>query len=133
MTPDRRLFLTASLAAAAVGLAGCSGDNSAAPSINDTQQPLTLAASEVPSGGGVIMKGRGFVVTQPTDGEFRAFSAVCPHQGCEVSNIVEGDIVCGCHGSRFNLADGALKKGPATRGLGPANVALAGDTLTVTA
>ena len=38
MTPDRRLFLTASLAAAAVGLAGCSGDNSAAPSINDAQQ-----------------------------------------------------------------------------------------------
>lgn len=132
MTPDRRAFLTVSLAAAAVGLAGCSGDNSAAPSINDPQQPLTLPVADVPSGGGVILKGRGVVVTQPSDGDFRAFSAICPHQGCEVTAIVEADIVCGCHGSRFGLADGALKKGPATRGLDPATVTRAGDTLTVT-
>ncbi|MGA4669738.1 ubiquinol-cytochrome c reductase iron-sulfur subunit [Propionibacteriaceae bacterium Y1923] len=132
MTPDRRLFLTASLAAAAVGLAGCSGDNSSAPSINEPREPITIPVADVPSGGGVVLKGRGFVVTQPTDGDFKAFSAICPHQGCEVTNVADNEIICGCHGSRFNLSSGAVTRGPATTGLGAATVTRDGDTLTVT-
>lgn len=132
MTPDRRAFITVSLAAAATGLAGCSGDASDSPTVFDPSTPITLPVSDVPSGGGVILKGKGVVVTQPTDGEFKAFSAICPHQGCEVSNVAEGDIICGCHGSRFALADGAVKKGPATSGLSPATLTQSGDTLTVT-
>lgn len=40
----------------------------------------------------------------------------CSHRGCSLSEgTVEGDeIVCGCHGSRFDLRDGALRHGPAT-------------------
>jgi nitrite reductase/ring-hydroxylating ferredoxin subunit/uncharacterized membrane protein len=40
----------------------------------------------------------------------------CSHRGCPLSDgDVEGDeIVCGCHGSRFSLRDGAVKHGPAT-------------------
>lgn len=133
MTPDRRQFLTVSLAVAATsaGLAGCSGGTGDAPSINSPRTPVTLPVGDVPAGGGVILKGQGFVVTQPTQGDFKAFSAICPHQGCEVSSIAEGDIICGCHGSRFALADGSVKKGPATTGLGAAQVTHAGDTLTV--
>ena len=130
MTPDRRVFLTVSLAAAATGLVGCSGDASNSPDMNQPSGPITLPITDVPSGGG-ILKGQGYVVTQPSDGQFKAFSAVCPHQGCEVSNIVEDEIVCGCHGSRFALADGSLKKGPATTGLDPATVTRDGDTLTL--
>ncbi len=40
----------------------------------------------------------------------------CSHRGCPLSDgEVEGDeIVCGCHGSRFSLRDGAVKHGPAS-------------------
>jgi nitrite reductase/ring-hydroxylating ferredoxin subunit/uncharacterized membrane protein len=40
----------------------------------------------------------------------------CSHRGCSLSEgSVEGsEIVCGCHGSRFDLRNGAVRGGPAT-------------------
>lgn len=40
----------------------------------------------------------------------------CSHRGCSLSDgRLEGDdVVCACHGSRFDVRDGALKHGPAT-------------------
>jgi len=40
----------------------------------------------------------------------------CSHRGCSLSEgDLEGtEIVCGCHGSRFDLRTGALRGGPAT-------------------
>lgn len=40
----------------------------------------------------------------------------CSHRGCSLSvGKLEGDeIECACHGSRFSLRDGALRRGPAT-------------------
>lgn len=40
----------------------------------------------------------------------------CSHRGCALSDgEVQGDeIVCSCHGSRFDLRDGSLRGGPAT-------------------
>jgi cytochrome b6-f complex iron-sulfur subunit len=50
-----------------------------------------------------------------TAGGFEAYSAVCPHLGCEVTP--EGDgFNCPCHGSRFD-AHGVLLKGPAAASL----------------
>jgi nitrite reductase/ring-hydroxylating ferredoxin subunit/uncharacterized membrane protein len=41
----------------------------------------------------------------------------CSHRGCSLAETGEVDgetIECGCHGSRFNLRDGAVERGPAT-------------------
>src|SRR3954463_1667775 len=40
----------------------------------------------------------------------------CSRRGCSLSEgSVEGDeIVCGCHGSRFDRRDGSVRQGPAT-------------------
>ncbi len=40
----------------------------------------------------------------------------CAHRGCSLSEgELDGeDVVCGCHGSRFALRNGALRNGPAT-------------------
>lgn len=48
--------------------------------------------------------------------EIYAIHDRCSHRGCSLSEgTVEGrEVVCGCHGSRFDLRDGALKGGPAT-------------------
>ena len=41
----------------------------------------------------------------------------CSHRGCSLSEMgtVDGEVIeCNCHGSRFNLSDGSLLRGPAT-------------------
>ncbi len=73
--------------------------------------------SEVPVGSGKIFAADKVVVTQPTAGDFKAFSAVCTHQGCVVADIKGEDIDCTCHGSKFSIKDGSVLKGPATKPL----------------
>ena len=82
--------------------------------------PAPLAqTSAVPVGGATILTDRRIVLAQPTAGTYKAFTAVCTHQGCTVSSIADGLIICPCHGSRFHLADGSVESGPASRPLAP--------------
>ncbi|MFK0050488.1 Rieske (2Fe-2S) protein [Streptomyces sp. NPDC090741] len=86
-----------------------------------------LKSSAVPVGGGTILKEKKLVVTQPTAGSFRCFTAVCTHQGCIVSKVEAGTIDCPCHGSKFQIADGAVAHGPATRPLAEKQITVAPD------
>lgn len=79
-------------------------------------EPL-VAAADVPVAGGVILRDRNLVVTQPQEGEFRAFGAVCPHRECVVRSVAGGTVNCLCHGSRFRIADGTVAGGPSPSGL----------------
>ena len=50
-------------------------------------------------------------------GEFLAFSSVCPHLGCAVDYDADrGEFVCPCHKSAFAM-DGTVKSGPSPRAL----------------
>ncbi|MCF6470888.1 Rieske (2Fe-2S) protein [Nonomuraea sp. MG754425] len=69
--------------------------------------------SDIPEGGGKVFENQKIVVTQPTAGEFKAFSAVCTHQGCTVAGVSNKTINCPCHGSKFSIADGSVAAGPA--------------------
>ena len=71
------------------------------------------------------------IVTQPTAGDFKAFSAVCTHQGCTVSGVSNGEIVCPCHSSAFDIATGAVKTGPATQPLATKSVSVSADGITI--
>jgi nitrite reductase/ring-hydroxylating ferredoxin subunit len=76
-----------------------------------------VATSKVPVNGGVILDAKKIVVTQPTAGTFKAFTAVCTHQACLVGSVKDGVITCPCHGSAYSAADGSVQNGPATRPL----------------
>jgi Rieske Fe-S protein len=76
-----------------------------------------VATSEVPVGGGVVIKGPDVVVTQPVEGEFKCFTAICTHQGCVVAGVSDGAIGCECHGSKFSAEDGSVLNGPASKPL----------------
>jgi Rieske Fe-S protein len=136
-TPSRRRVLATSgvVVAAAAVTAACGSSSSSAGTgttgDSASAEPSTAAKADVPVGGGVILTGRKVVITQPTAGTFKAFSAVCTHQGCVVSSVANGSINCACHGSAFSAADGSVQNGPAKSPLAPVNVTVAGDQITV--
>ena len=108
-----------------VGLVGIAGTLSACGgSKDDSSGDASKSSSgglgktsEVPVGGGKIFKSEKVVVTQPKEGEFKAFSAVCTHRGCTVGSVSGGKIHCPCHGSAFNVTDGSVANGPADKPL----------------
>jgi nitrite reductase/ring-hydroxylating ferredoxin subunit len=87
--------------------------------------------SEVPVGGAKIFKAEKVVVSQPSKGEFKAFSSVCTHQGCPITKLDGKEIECTCHGSRFAVADGSVANGPASKPLKELKVTVKGADLTV--
>jgi Rieske Fe-S protein len=128
----RRKTLTGA-AALGVGvplLAACGGGDSGDTAVDPPAAGEELGTtSEVPVGGGKVFGDQKIVVTQPTDGEFKAFSAVCTHQQCLVSQISDGTIDCLCHGSKFSDQDGSVVTGPATSGLSEVSIKVDGDTI----
>ena len=90
---------------------------------------VLVATSEVPDGGGVILSDDEVVVTQPSTGEFAAFSSICTHEGCEVGDVSGGTINCPCHGSQFSIEDGSVVTGPATAPLPEVEVTVDGDSV----
>jgi Rieske Fe-S protein len=153
--PTRRTVVAAAGAAGlAVALTACGSDDGSSDSSgsSDTQAGSNASGggsgasdsassgaggtalaktADIPEGGGKIFKDHGVVVTQPTAGEFKAFSSKCTHQGCAVSSIANGVIVCPCHKSEFSVTDGSVKKGPATQALPAEQITVSGDSITL--
>ena len=94
-------------------------------------KPALAKVSDIPVGSGKIFTAKKVVVTQPTAGKFVAFSTVCTHQGCPVSEIKGGTINCLCHGSKFAIADGSVADGPANKPLASKKITVDGDSLTL--
>ena len=125
---SRRTVLAGVAAVGAVGaLAACgSGSDTTA-----NTGPVTLAAADVPVGGGKILSDSRVVVTQPAAGTYKAFSAVCTHQGCIVAAVANDVISCACHNSRFSATDGSVQAGPAPSPLPGRTVKVDGSNLIV--
>ncbi|MFC8174538.1 Rieske (2Fe-2S) protein [Streptomyces sp. NPDC057325] len=150
MTSHSTSRRTVLLAAAALTATGCGadGDDDGGTATATPEAPETPEASEspdppeddggalartseIPVGGGAVFPEEKVVVTQPTAGEFKAFSAVCTHQGCLVNKVADGTIDCPCHGSKFRVADGSVVTGPATRPLPAERIDVSGGTITL--
>jgi nitrite reductase/ring-hydroxylating ferredoxin subunit len=129
---SRRQSLTGAAALGTVPLlAACGGDDGSdtatePPAAGETLGPV----ADVPVGGGTIYPDQKIVVTQPTEGDFKAFTAVCTHQSCLVTKVTAESIDCTCHGSKFSVEDGSVLNGPARTGLTPVSVTVDGDQIT---
>ncbi|MEO3792058.1 Rieske (2Fe-2S) protein [Nonomuraea sp. B10E15] len=85
--------------------------------------------SDIPEGGGKVFESEKVVVTQPTAGDFKAFSAVCTHAGCTVATVSNNTINCPCHGSKFSIEDGSVADGPAGGPLEEKKISVDGDKI----
>ena len=92
----RESLMVAGVAVAGTaGLTACGVEHRAMPSTR--QRRVRGAASrgerepspqaDIPVGGGKVFDALKVVITQPTAGDFKAFSAICTHQGCTVNGV----------------------------------------------
>jgi Rieske Fe-S protein len=77
----------------------------------------------------MVFSGQQVVVTQPSAGEFKAFSAVCTHMGCIVNQVSNGTIDCPCHGSQYSIKTGDVVAGPAPKPLPAKQIKVSGDSI----
>ena len=129
--PTRRIvFHGLGAVGVAVALAGCggggeSGSDAPAAKTGDT----LVATADVPVGGGIVLTDQKIVVTQPTQGDFKAFTAVCTHEGNLVSEVSDGTITCTVHGSTYSAETGENEGGPAPSPLSKVEVKVEGDNV----
>jgi nitrite reductase/ring-hydroxylating ferredoxin subunit len=127
---DRRALLgCAALCGAVPLLSACSSDRAGEGAADDPttggpsdeqgggQGGALVPVSDVPLGGGVVLTDQRILVTQPSDTDFKAFEAVCTHQGGAITRIEDGEMICSLHQSRFSIADGEVLSGPASNPL----------------
>ncbi|WP_434743480.1 Rieske (2Fe-2S) protein [Micromonospora sp. SH-82] len=144
--PSRRALLTGAGAAGATALlTGCQTYGTPPPvaepgapaptgtdgatAAPDGQAPALALLADIPVGGGKVFGTEGVVVTRPAEDTVRAFSATCTHQGCTVAEVTDGTIVCRCHNSAFDIADGSVRSGPARSALAESRVTVDGDSI----
>lgn len=132
-------------AGATVTLAACAADTepelaaTTPPSATVDQAPEESSGEQLLGPASDVLVGSGkkymvdsmltILVTQPREGEYRAFNASCTHAGCIVNGVEDGQIGCGCHGAKFNAESGAAEAGPARSALGKITVELRGSDL----
>ena len=142
--PSRRALIAGAGALGVAGvLAACGGDETpgtgttptGAPTDGQTAPGAPGAAlakkADIPVGGGKVFGEQGVVITQPAAGEFVGYTAICTHQQCVLANVSDGTINCGCHGSKFSIADGSVKGGPAKNSLPKKDLKIDGDNISL--
>ncbi|WP_082588712.1 Rieske (2Fe-2S) protein [Terrabacter sp. Root181] len=134
LTDRRGVLRVAGVVVGAGALAACSSPpvpTASADSSGGAAAAGGTPTSEVPVGGGTVFPDTMTVVTQPTAGTFKAFDAVCPHQGCTIGSVENGQIICPCHQSHFDATTGDRVSGPAPTGLTAKTITVTGTAFTV--
>jgi Rieske Fe-S protein len=124
-------------------VAGCGGGGDKGSSATGGAQPRPTPAStgqagkalartaDIPLHGGKVFEAEKVVVTQPSAGHIKAFSAVCTHMGCLVGSVANDVITCPCHGSTYSAQDGSVTRGPAPKPLAAKQLTVTGDSISV--
>jgi nitrite reductase/ring-hydroxylating ferredoxin subunit len=130
--PTRRQVLGAAGAAACgAALTGCAGGPVNAVVPPGIKGKVIARVADIPVGGGKLMNDWKILITQPSAGVFKAFTARCPHKGCTVGRFEDNVVQCPCHGSEFALDSGKCLNGPAEAPLKEFPLRLDGDEIVI--
>jgi len=124
---NRRDFLKSSSAAAifaSLALAGISCDDDNPVKLpngvtfdgNKINVDLTILSSLKSSGAFLLIEKEHVFLINLDGTNFKAFTSVCTHQGCDVNDFSGNKIICPCHGSKYSTS-GSVVDGPAPSGL----------------
>ena len=127
MINRRGLLVAFATGMAAIGLTGLS---EVAANAAKTYTVCKTNAVPVRSGKTFSVGGRKILITQPKKGTFKAFVAVCTHQGGALNGAKNNEIVCNLHGARFDATTGAAKA-VAPISLGKVSVSVANGNVRV--
>jgi nitrite reductase/ring-hydroxylating ferredoxin subunit len=116
-----------------------SGSTTGSEDASPTTEPGAALATtaDIPVGGGKVFDKEKVVVVQPAEGDFKAYSAVCPHQACIFTEVADSTIKCGgCHRAEFTATDGTNTMGPngsepTLPALAAVEIAVDGDSITL--
>jgi nitrite reductase/ring-hydroxylating ferredoxin subunit len=111
---SRRTVLRGAALAPVAGLAACSPGEGvesgpAAPTVS-----VDLGAEGEVTQGAHLDLDNNVVVCRAADGSLKAYSTICTHGGCPISELEGTTLTCRCHGSRFDAATGEVLRRPAT-------------------
>lgn len=93
-----------------------------------SEPPAEVSAADIPVGSAKVIGS--VIIAQPTEGNFVAYSSVCPHAGSRITGVEGDTVICKNHNSVFSIVDGSVISGPAQTGLSTANLTQNGDELT---
>jgi thiosulfate dehydrogenase [quinone] large subunit len=144
-TTARRLGAGTGGSAGAGSRGGGSGSANAPRPASSSPSGSGGAATSVPSGavklgpGSRLPSGQAATYSDPADGSpdilirdsegnLKAFSAVCTHAGCTV-DYESGTIVCPCHGGEYSAETGEVIAGPPPSPLAPKKVLESGGQI----
>ncbi|MDK4257643.1 Rieske (2Fe-2S) protein [Corynebacterium propinquum] len=116
---SRRLFLLGTATTVAGAFLAACGE----------EPPLEVAKAEVPVGSAIIADG--YIIAQPEEGKYVAYSQQCPHQRNLITKVEGDEVRCTAHNSVFKIADGSVVSGPARDPLEPVSIDDAGNALNV--
>jgi cytochrome b6-f complex iron-sulfur subunit len=133
---SRRAVLLGAGLLGAAALAGCGSSSGSAhagatPTTTSASPTPLATVAQIPVGGAIGVKdaaNKPIILSQPTAGQVKAFTAICTHQGCTVAPKGQ-ELDCPCHGSRYNAFTGAVLNGPATQPLAAVPVTVSGGNV----
>ncbi len=75
------------------------------------EQPVVSKINAAKLGTGIFLFEKFIVVKSAAS--LKVFSNKCTHAGCRINQEIKGQLVCPCHGSRYDPNTGKVMQGPA--------------------
>jgi len=76
-----------------------------------TERPVVNRINASKLGTGIFLFEK-FIVVK-SDSLLKVYSNKCTHAGCRINQEINGELVCPCHGSRYDSSTGKVLQGPA--------------------
>jgi len=76
-----------------------------------SEQPVISRINAAKLGTGIFLFDKYIIVKSAST--LKVFSNKCTHAGCRINKEMDGQLVCPCHGSRYDASTGKVLQGPA--------------------